>query len=50
MKFKFIHKIFEIQERILVFFNLLRGPVYNTLGAASGPRVVHPWPVELMFR
>ena len=26
MKFKFIHKIFVIQEKLLVYFKLLQGP------------------------
>jgi len=45
MKFKFIHKIFVIQEKFLVFFNLLRGPDMTRSGPdpAHGPRVVHPW-------
>jgi len=38
MKFKFIHKIFVIQKRFLVSFNLLRGPDITRSGARSGPR------------
>jgi len=43
MKFKFIHKIFVIQEKFLVFFNLLRRPdrMRSGLDPAHGPRVVH---------
>jgi len=32
MKFKFIHKIPAIQEKFLVFFNLLRGSDITRLG------------------
>jgi len=38
MKFKFIHKIFVIQEKFLEFFYLLRGPDITRLGAGSGPQ------------
>ena len=40
MKFKFIHKISVIQERLLVFFNLLRGLYITCFGA--GLHVVPP--------
>src|SRR6218665_1940326 len=42
MKFKFIHKIFLIQEKFLVYFKLLRGPDITRSGAGFGPRVVYP--------
>jgi len=44
MKFKFIHKISTIQEKFLVFYNLLRGPDITRSGAGSGsgPQVVYP--------
>jgi len=38
MKFKFIHKISVIQEKFLVFFNLLRGQDKTLSGAGSGPQ------------
>jgi len=38
MKFKLIHKISVIQEKSLVFFNLLRGPGLIRSGAGSGLR------------
>ena len=44
MKFTFIHIISVIQERFLVFFNLLWGRDKTLSGAGSGPRVVHPCP------
>ena len=49
MKFKFVHKIFVIQEKFLVFINLLRGPDKKRSGPdqARGPRVVHPWPISI---
>ena len=37
MMFKFVNKIFVIQETFL-FFNLLRGPDKTPSGAGSGPR------------
>ena len=48
MKFKFIHKIFLIQEKFLVYFKLLRWPDITRLGAGFGPRVVYPllYPIE----
>src|SRR6218665_280042 len=44
MKFKLIYKVFVIQEKFLVFINLLRGPDITRSGAGSGPgvRVGHP--------
>src|SRR6218665_3407996 len=44
MKFKLINKISIIEEKFLVYFNLLRGPDITRSGAGSGhrPRVVHP--------
>jgi len=52
MKFKFIHKIFVIQEKILVFFNLLGGPVITCSGADRGrglciPEIQHASPSML---
>jgi len=38
MKFIFIHKISVIQEKFLVFFNLLLGPDISSSGAGSGPQ------------
>jgi len=38
MKFKLIHKISVIQEKILVSVNLLRGPDMTRSWAGSGPR------------
>jgi len=46
MTFKFNHKISVIQKKLLVLFNLLRGPDIIRSGAGSGPRVVHPCPKE----
>jgi len=40
MKFKFIHKISVIQEKFLVFVNLLQGQYITRSGAGSGPWVV----------
>jgi len=42
MKLKFIHKIYVIQEKFLLFFNLLRGPDIRRSGPdpAAG---CHPW-------
>jgi len=44
MKFKFIHKISVIQEKFLIFFNLLRGPDITRSGPdpAHGLQIVHP--------
>jgi len=36
MKFKFIHKISVIQNKFLIFFNLLRGPDIRRSGAGAG--------------
>ena len=38
MKFKFIHIISVVQEKFLVFFNLLRGSDVTRSKAESGPR------------
>jgi len=46
MKFEFFHKISIIQDKFLVFLNLLRGPDITRSGAGSGPRAVHPWDRE----
>jgi len=38
MKFKFIHKISVIQEKLLVFFSSLWGPDKTRSWSGSGPR------------
>jgi len=48
MKFKFIHKISEIQS-FFVIFKMLRGPDITPLGAGSGLRVVHLWSKRVMM-
>jgi len=42
MKFKYVHKIVVIHKKLLLLFNLLRGPDITHSEAGSGPLIVHP--------
>ena len=49
-KFKYIQKISVIQEKFLVFFNLLRGPDITRPGVGSCPWAVHLCFTALVLR
>src|SRR6218665_2659530 len=52
MKFKFIHKIFVIQDKFLFFLTCSEGriPLLRGPNPARGPRVVHACPIRHYFK
>jgi len=49
LKFKVSYKISVVQDKFLVFLNLLWVPDKTRSGTGSGPRVVHPWSTGLFY-